>query len=288
MINRVGNIIYGLYEAHKTAGCPPVNGLIPFSGTKLAVSGELLASASPVKADLFVTCIIDQLYPQVGVSVVRVLRRLGVEVGFPADQTCCGQPLYNSGYTRRARSLARRVLKSFSDSDYVVVPSGSCAAMMRVFYLDLFQDEPETVELVKQFSPKVHEFSQFLVRVLGAQDTGRAVLRDSNLPSFCHLLREMEVRGRTATVAAIGRRIGIARPAPREVCCGFGGTFSVKYPHISEAMLADKIDNVAATGADTLVSCDMSCLMNISGGLSRRNSPVNVRHLAQVLDGDSG
>ena len=131
-----------------------------------------MPSAIPTKADLFVTCIIDQLYPQVGVSVVRVLRRLGVEIAFPADQTCCGQPLYNSGYTKRARQLARRVLQSFGESEYVVVPSGSCAAMMRVFYLDLFQDEPDMLEQARRMSPKVHEFSQFLTDVLGVEDVG--------------------------------------------------------------------------------------------------------------------
>ena len=284
----MGNIIYGLYRPHKTAGCPAVNRLIPFIGNKLAASGELLASASPVNADLFVTCIIDQLYPQVGVSVVRVLRRLGVNVHFPADQTCCGQPLYNSGYTRRARTLARRVLNSFSDSDYVVVPSGSCAAMMRVFYLDLFQDEPETLNLVKQFSPKVYEFSQFLVQVLGIQDTGGEYAGKATYHPSCHLLREMEVRDEPQQLLQSVSGLELRDLPQAEVCCGFGGTFSVKYPHISEAMLADKIDNVISTGADTLVSCDMSCLMNIGGGLSRRDSDVKVRHLAQVLDGDSG
>jgi L-lactate dehydrogenase complex protein LldE len=247
-----------------------------------------LASASPVSADLFVTCIIDQLYPQVGVSVVRVLRRLGVNVDFPSDQTCCGQPLYNSGYTRRARSLARRVLSTFRDSDYIVVPSGSCAAMMRVFYLDLFQDEPETLKLVKQFFPRVYEFSQFLVRVLGVQDTGSAYAGKATYHPSCHLLREMEVRDEPQQLLQPVSGLELSDLPQAEVCCGFGGTFSVKYPHISEAMLADKIDNVISTGADTLVSCDMSCLMNIDGGLSRRDSHVKVRHLAQVLDGSDG
>ena len=247
-----------------------------------------MASASPVSVDLFVTCIIDQLYPQVGVSVVRVLRRLGVNVDFPADQTCCGQPLYNSGYTRRARSLARRVLNTFRDSDYIVVPSGSCAAMMRVFYLDLFQDEPETLKVVKQFSPKVYEFSQFLVQVLGVQDTGSAYAGKATYHPSCHLLREMEVRDEPRQLLQSVSGLELSDLPQAEVCCGFGGTFSVKYPHISEAMLADKIDNVISTGADTLVSCDMSCLMNIDGGLSRRDSHVKVRHLAQVLDGSDG
>ena len=236
------------------------------------------------KANLFVTCIIDQLYPQVGVSVVRVLRRLGVAVNFPGDQTCCGQPLYNSGYTQKARTLARRVLKSFGDSRYVVVPSGSCAAMMRVFYLDLFQDEPDMLKRAEEFSPKVYEFSQFLVQVLGVEDAGAAYSGTATYHPSCHLLREMEVRDEPQQLLRSVNGIQLNDLPQAEACCGFGGTFSVKYPHISEGMLADKIDNVIGSGADTLVSCDMSCLMNIEGGLSRRDSDIKVRHLAQVLD----
>jgi L-lactate dehydrogenase complex protein LldE len=213
-----------------------------------------------------------------------VLRRLGVTVDFPGDQTCCGQPLYNSGYTKKARTLARRVLKSFGDSQYVVVPSGSCAAMMRVFYLDLFQDEPDSLKLAEEFSPKVYEFSQFLVQVLNVEDIGSAYSGTATYHPSCHLLREMEVRDEPQQLLRAVSGMQLNNLPEAEVCCGFGGTFAVKYPHISEGMLADKIDNVIGTGADTLVSCDMSCLMNIEGGLSRRGSGIKVRHLAQVLD----
>ena len=243
-----------------------------------------MASATPTKADLFVTCIIDQLYPQVGVSVVRVLRRLGVDLAFPADQTCCGQPLYNSGYTKRARQLGQRVLKSFADSEYVVVPSGSCAAMMRVFYLDLFQDEPPMLEQARRMAPKVYEFSQFLTDVLGVEDVGSAYPGTATYHPSCHLLREMEVRDQPKRLLRAVKDLRLEDLPQEETCCGFGGTFSVKYPHISEGMLADKIANVTSTGADTLVSCDMSCLLHIEGGLSRQDSNIRVRHLAQVLD----
>ena len=243
-----------------------------------------MASATPTKADLFVTCIIDQLYPQVGVSVVRVLRKLGVDLAFPADQTCCGQPLYNSGYTKRARQLGQRVLKSFADSEYIVVPSGSCAAMMRVFYLDLFQDEPPMLEQARRMAPKVYEFSQFLNDVLGVEDVGSAYPGTATYHPSCHLLREMEVRDQPKRLLRAVKDLRLEDLPQEETCCGFGGTFSVKYPHISEGMLADKIANVTSTGADTLVSCDMSCLLHIEGGLSRQDSDIRVRHLAQVLD----
>ncbi len=243
-----------------------------------------MPSVTPTKADLFVTCIIDQLYPQVGVSVVRVLRRLGVDVAFPADQTCCGQPLYNSGYTKRARQLGRRVLKSFADSEYVVVPSGSCAAMMRVLYLDLFQDEPPILEQARRMATKVYEFSQFLTDVLGVEDVGSAYPGTATYHPSCHLLREMEVRDQPKRLLRAVKDLRLEDLPQEETCCGFGGTFSVKYPHISEGMLADKIANVTSTGADTLVSCDMSCLLHIEGGLSRQGSDIRVWHLAQVLD----
>ena len=248
------------------------------------MSSDRLSPDRPPKADLFVTCIIDQLYPQVGVSVVRVLRRLGVDLSFPEDQTCCGQPLYNAGYTRKARTLARRVLQSFRESEYVVVPSGSCAAMMRVFYLDLFRDDPEMLQRVELFSPKVYEFSQFLTSVLGVEDTGSTYHGTATYHPSCHLLREMEVRDEPQSLLRSVAGLEMKELPGAETCCGFGGAFSIKFPHISEGMLADKVENVVGAGADTLVSCDMGCLMQIGGGLSRQGSQIKVRHLAQVLD----
>ena len=240
------------------------------------------------QASLFVTCIIDQMYPQVGVSVVRVLRRLGVEVDFPLEQTCCGQPLYNSGFTHQAQKLARRVLTSFSGSQYVVVPSGSCSAMIKVFYQDLFHDDPATLQQVQQLAPRVYEFSQFLVDVLNVQEVEAGHSGSVTYHPSCHLLREMEVRDQPRKLLSLAGGLELKDLPQAEVCCGFGGTFAIKYPHISEEMLADKIDSVHASGAETLVSCDMGCLMHIEGGLSRRDSPVRVRHLAQIIDPEAG
>ena len=235
-------------------------------------------------ASIFATCIVDQLFPQVGVSVVRVLRRLGVQVEFPLDQTCCGQPLYNSGFNAPARRLAERVLRSFDGAEYVVAPSGSCAAMLRVFYLDLFQDDPELHEAAKRFSAKVYEFSQFLVQVLGVEDVGAALQTSATYHPSCHLLREMEVREEPVKLLEHVSELNLVSLPEAETCCGFGGTFSIKYPHISEGMLADKVANVAASGAETLVSCDMGCLMHIDGALRRQFPDIRSRHLAQVLD----
>lgn len=243
-----------------------------------------MAPAAQTNASLYVTCIIDQLYPQVGVSVVKVLRKLGVSVDFPPDQTCCGQPLFNAGFTAQARRLAQRVLHTFGDSEYVVVPSGSCAAMMRVFYLHLFEDYPELHRQAKTFSPKVYEFSEFLVKVLRVSELSAPGSGSATYHPSCHLLRELGVRDEPEALLSQIAGLNLVELPERESCCGFGGTFSVKYPHISEGMLEDKVSNILATGADMLVSCDMSCLMHIGGALSRQPRPIEVRHLAQVLD----
>jgi len=243
-----------------------------------------------VSADLYVTCIIDQLYPEVGVSAVKVLRRLGVKVGFPGNQTCCGQPVYNTGFNNQARTLAKRVLEQFRDSEYVVVPSGSCAATIRVFYLELFADDPDLLAQAKTLAAKTYEFSEFLVNVLKVEDAsvcGAAHQGTAAYHPSCHLLRELGVKTEPQKLLSSVPGLQEKKLEGAEICCGFGGTFSVKFPHISEGMVADKIANVQASGADTLVACDMSCLMNMGGALNRQESDIKVRHLAQILDADS-
>ena len=238
----------------------------------------------PPKVDLFVTCIIDQLFPEVGVSVVRVLRGMGVQVGFPEGQTCCGQALYNSGFNREAREMAVRTLEEFQDSDYVVVPSGSCSAMIKVFYLDLFENEPEMLRRAVAMSHRVYEFSEFLVKVLEVDDPGAVGSGSAVFHQGCHLLREMEVRDEPLSLLGAVEGLELREIRNAETCCGFGGSFSVKLPHISEGMLADKVASVRESGADTVVSCDMSCLMHIGGALRRENPDIKIRHIAQVLD----
>ena len=219
--------------------------------------------------------------------MVRVFRRLGVSVGFPEGQTCCGQAVYNSGYTREARELALRTLDEFENSDYVVVPSGSCSAMMRVFYLDLFEDEPELLARAESLSQRVYEFSEFLVKVLGVEDPGVEGSGSAVFHPGCHLLREMEVRDAPQSLLRAMPGLELKEMRNAETCCGFGGSFSVKLPHISEGMLNDKVSAVRDSGAAALVSCDMSCLMHIGGALRRQAVDVEIRHLAQVLDGET-
>ncbi len=250
-----------------------------------------MSQSAPIRASLFVTCIIDQLYPEVGVSVVRVLRRYGVDVDFPEGQTCCGQPLYNSGFTQDARKLATRTLDALEGSDYVVVPSGSCGAMMRVFYEDLFAGDPAMLERAEDLRGRVYEFSEFLTDVVGAGDGESEDGPDGQKVAYhpsCHLLREMRVRESPRRLLSGCEGVAEVDLPDAEQCCGFGGTFAVKYPHISEEMLADKLASIRQSGADTITACDMGCLMHIGGAISRQGMRVSVRHIAQILDSERG
>ena len=246
-----------------------------------------------IKASLFTTCLVDQLFPEVGVSTVRLLRRLGVEVDFPKDQTCCGQPVFNSGFRKEGQLLAQRVVRSFqghaaAENHYVVVPSGSCAAMIKVFYPHLLEDDPHLHKQAQELSGRVYELSEFLVKVLGVEDVGAGFQGKVTYHPSCHLMRELGVVQEPRTLIRGARGTELVEMAQAEVCCGFGGTFSVKYPDISGGMLDDKVASVMRTGAQALVSCDMSCLMHIGGALSKRETGVRPMHLAQLLDEDQG
>ncbi|MCI0440657.1 MAG: (Fe-S)-binding protein [Chloroflexi bacterium] len=252
----------------------------------------MTASAAPVKASLFVTCVIDQLYPEVGESAVRVLRRLGVDLDFPRAQTCCGQPAFNSGYWSDAKPLARRFLKTFGDSErYIVVPSGSCASMLRVFYAELLHDEPALLEQARAVASRVYELSEFIVDVLGVTDIAPYTERASGAPTrkvtyheACHLRRELGATTQPRALISAVPGVELVEMDKADVCCGFGGTFSVKYADISAAMLQDKINAIRDSGAEAVVACDSSCLMQLSGGLERQNVSVRPLHLAQLLD----
>lgn len=250
-------------------------------------------SQSPpaIKASLFVTCIIDQFYPEVGESAVRVLRRLGVDLDFPKGQTCCGQPAFNSGFWSDAKPLAKRFLKTFRGERYIVVPSGSCASMVRVFYPELLHDELQLLGQAQAMAPRVYELSEFIVDVLGITDlapyiskSNPATNRKVTYHEACHLRRELGVTTQPRTLMNSLPNVELVEMEQSDVCCGFGGTFSVKYADISGAILKDKLDNIRNTGADTLVACDNSCLMHIAGGIDKQGDSVRPVHLAQLLD----
>ena len=236
-----------------------------------------------MKASLFATCLVDQFFPEVAESAVKVLRQLGVEVDFPLGQTCCGQPAFNSGFVSQAKPLALRLLDVFEDSEYVVVPSGSCATMAKVFIPQMFEDDPSQAERARSLAERTYEFSQFLVNVLSVTDVGAHYKGKVTYHASCHLIRELQATAESQTLV---RAVGGAQFVPMknaDECCGFGGTLSVKYPEISGAILENKLRNSRSTGADTLVACDSGCLMHIGGAMSRQGMTVRPMHLAQLL-----
>ena len=240
-------------------------------------------SARPLRVALFVTCLGDVFYPEAGEAVVRVLRRLGVEVDFPTAQTCCGQPAFNAGFRAQARAVARHQLEVLVPYEYVVVPSGSCTAMFRVFYPELFAGDAALEAQANALAERVYEFSEFVVRVLGVADVGAAYEGKVAYHASCHLLRELGVDEPPHRLLQGVRGAEVTPMDLESQCCGFGGTFAVKYPDISDAMLKKKIDSLKRAGADTLVSCDAGCLMHIAGRLRRQGDGVRVMHLAELL-----
>jgi L-lactate dehydrogenase complex protein LldE len=239
-----------------------------------------------VRVGLFVPCYVDLINPEVGVSVVRVLRRLGVEVVYPEDQTCCGQPAFNSGFFDEARHLARRFLDVFEGErwDYVVCPSGSCTTMVSHYYPFLMHEVPDERERSETLGPLVREFSDFLVNVLGVRDLGARYTGRAVFHTGCHQRRELGVLEEPRELLRNVEGLELVEWENEELCCGFGGTFSVKMPDVSTAMADEKIKALEESGADALISCDSSCLMHLGGRLKRTGHDTRILHLAQVLD----
>lgn len=234
-----------------------------------------------------VTCLGDLFYPEVGVRIVRLLRRLGVSMAFPPGQTCCGLPLFNSGYHREAAEVARRTIPLFSDSEHVVVPSGSCAWMVKHEYPGLMSD-PGLRAQAEALAARTYELSQFLVRVVGRSRFRSAVEGRVTYHDSCHLRRGLgETESPRAILRALEGAEYVELPGSDE-CCGFGGSFAVRLPEVSASILDKKLASVEATGARCLVACDAGCLMQMGGGLSRRRSPVRAVHLVEVLDAEIG
>ncbi len=238
---------------------------------------------SAARVSLFITCLADQLYPEVGLSTVRLLRRLGCELDFPESQVCCGQPAFNSGYTSEARRVARGLVDAFADAEYVVSPSGSCSGMIRHYYGELFADEPDYAERAAEFAAKTYELSQFIVGVLGVRDVGARFPHRVTYHASCHGSRLLGVKQEPLELLQHVAGLELV-PLPRcEDCCGFGGTFAVKLASVSGAMVDEKVDHVLETEAPYLVGTDMGCLMNIAGRLERRRAGVKTLHLAELL-----
>jgi L-lactate dehydrogenase complex protein LldE len=232
---------------------------------------------------LFIQCLVDALYPEVGQAMVDLFERLNVTVNIPLDQTCCGQPAFNSGYRREAATAARRFIRIFESAEVIVCPSGSCVNMVKHHYPSLFKDEPEWRKRAEKVSAKTFELTQYLVDELKITDVGAKFKGTVTYHDSCHLLRNLGVADQPRQLISSIKDIKFVEMSASEKCCGFGGTFSVKYADISTAILEEKVDNIIATRADVVVGCDMSCLMNIQGMLSRRNSAIKTMHIVQLL-----
>ena len=234
---------------------------------------------------LFVTCLVDMFRPSVGFAAAKLLEDAGCRVVVPEAQTCCGQPAYNSGDRADAVDIARRVIEAFEGFDYVVAPSGSCGGMISHHYPALFADDPDMKARAEALASRTHELTSFLVDVLGVVPVATRCDATVTYHDSCSGLRELGVKAQPRRLLAGVEGLKLVEMKGAEVCCGFGGTFCVKYPDISNAMLEDKIADIAATGADTLLAGDMGCLLNMAGKLARNGRPVKVRHVAEVVAG---
>jgi len=237
------------------------------------------------RVGLFVTCLVDLFRPTVGFAAIKLIEAAGCDVAVPASQTCCGQPAYNSGDRRDAQAIARQVVADFEGFDYVVAPSGSCAATLKHHYPELLADDPVWQSRVTAFSDKVHELVSFLVDVRGMTAVVAAFAGTVTYHDSCSGLRELGVAVQPRRLLASVDGLTLAEMADADVCCGFGGTFCVKYPEISNAIVEKKTANIAATGAGTVLAGDLGCLMNVAGKLQRQKVAVQARHVAEVLAG---
>ncbi len=237
---------------------------------------------------LFIQCLVDTMFPEAGTAMVTVFDRLGIPLAYPGGQTCCGQPAYNSGYRREAAAAARHFIEIFEDAETIVCPSGTCVHMVRHHYPELFADDPTMAERARAIGARTFEFTEYLVDVLGITDVRAEFPGTVTYHDSCHLSRGLGISRQPRLLLGEVRGLELLEMADSDTCCGFGGTFSVNYPEISTAMVDDKIANILATGAEAVVGCDISCLMNILGRLSRRGEKVRVLHIAQVLAGAKG
>jgi len=236
---------------------------------------------------LFVTCLVDLVRPQVGFAAVKLLEQTGCEVHVPRAQTCCGQPAWNAGDNRNAAAIARNVVEAFEGFDYVVAPSGSCAGMLRRHYPDVLKDDPRYAARALALAERSHELMSFLVRVRGMTSVAARCPKSFCYHDSCSSLREMGVRDEPRTLLSSVEGLERRELSDPEICCGFGGLFSVKYPEISERMADDKLADANATGASMLVGGDLGCLLHLAGRARRKGIDLEVRHAAELLAGDS-
>ena len=247
------------------------------------------AAATPApttrRVALFVTCLVDLFRPTVGFAAIKLLEEAGCSVEVPPLQVCCGQPAYNSGDRASAQQIARQVIDAFDGYEHVVAPSGSCAGMLSHHYPALLADDPAYAQRAQRLAARCFELTQYLVDVLGVTQVAASASTRVTYHDSCSGLRELGVKQQPRRLLGSVAGVELVEMRTPEVCCGFGGTFCVKYPAISNAMATDKTADIAASGADTVLAGDLGCLLNIAGKLQREGRPVRARHVAEVLAG---
>ena len=244
-----------------------------------------MSESSPPRVGLFVTCLVDLFRPSVGFAAIKLMEAAGCRVDVPLAQTCCGQPAYNSGDRADTRAIAEQTIAAFEDFDYVVAPSGSCASMLKKHYPGLFAGDAAWEERASAFSAKCHELVSFLTDVLGIEGVDARLDTVATYHDSCSGLRELGVQGQPRKLLASVEGLTVSEMRDPDVCCGFGGTFCVKYSDISNAIVERKTADITSTGASLLLAGDLGCLMNMAGKLKREGSGVEVRHVAEVLAG---
>lgn len=237
---------------------------------------------SQVKVQIFIPCFIDQLYPSVAFNMVKVLRKAGCVVTYNTSQTCCGQPAFNAGFWRESKDVCAKFINDFSGDAYVVAPSASCVGFVKNYYSKLF-DNSSLHNDVKHLAEKTFEFSDFLINILKVEDFGATLPGLATYHDSCAALRECKIKEGPRKLLANVKGLQLAEMNDVETCCGFGGTFAVKFEPISIAMADQKVTNATATGADYLISTDMSCLMHLDGYIQNKQAPIRVMHIADVL-----
>ncbi len=241
--------------------------------------------STPIRVGLFVTCLVDMFRPSVGFAAVKLLENAGCEVRIPVSQTCCGQPAWNSGDRPDTRDIAIKVIKAFEEFDYIVAPSGSCGGMLAKHYPELFEGDPVWQERAETFSGKVHELISFLTDVMKVERVSSKVNASATYHDSCAGLRELGINAQPRKLLASVEGLSLKEMKNSNVCCGFGGTFAVKYGDISNAIVTEKTANIEAADADMLLAGDMGCLLNMAGKLRREGKRTEVRHVAEVLAG---
>lgn len=235
-----------------------------------------------MKVTLFIPCLVDQFAPNVGICTYNILKKLGCEINFPFEQTCCGQPAYNTGYHYEAKILAERFLRLFKNSKFIVAPSGSCVAMVKNYYGNL-ELTNEYQDIYQDLRNRIYEFSDFLVNVLNITDFNTKLNKKVTYHQSCHLLRELRISEEPKILIKNIRGIEFIEMNESDRCCGFGGTFAVKFPELSNFLTEEKVANIEATGAQFVVSNDVSCLLNIEGVIKRKKLKVRTVHIAELL-----